>query len=252
MKYLRFLAEGKEKAGVMERDIIKEIEGDFFEEYQTTDREYKENDVRILPPCIPQKIVAVGLIYKDHIEELGFPYPEEPIIFFKPTTGLIGQKDEIVYPPISQRVDYEAELAIVMKNRVRNVSEKEAMKHVLGYTCFNDVTARDLQKKDIQWTRAKAFDTFSPIGPWIVDDIDPNAVLVESYLNGVKKQSSNTRNFIFKVEMLISFISQVMTLLPGDVIATGTPYGVGPMQPGDQIEIRIEGIGSLVNRVVKP
>ena len=178
MKYLRFLAEGKEKAGVMERDIIKEIEGDFFEEYQKTGREYKENDVRILPPCIPQKIVAVGLIYKDHIEELGFPYPEEPIIFFKPTTGLIGQKDEIVYPPISQRVDYEAELAIVMKNRVRNVSEKEAMKHVLGYTCFNDVTARDLQKKDIQWTRAKAFDTFSPIGPWIVDDIDPNAVLV--------------------------------------------------------------------------
>ena len=252
MKYLRFLAEGKEKAGVMERDIIKEIEGDFFEEYQKTGREYKENDVRILPPCIPQKIVAVGLIYKDHIEELGFPYPEEPIIFFKPTTGLIGQKDEIVYPPISQRVDYEAELAIVMKNRVRNVSEKEAMKHVLGYTCFNDVTARDLQKKDIQWTRAKAFDTFSPIGPWIVDDIDPNAVLVESYLNGVKKQSSNTRNFIFKVEMLISFISQVMTLLPGDVIATGTPYGVGPMQPGDEIEIRIEGIGSLVNRVVKP
>lgn len=251
MKYARFLADGKEKLGTVEGDIIKEIEGDFFTEYRVTDKEYKESDVTILPPCIPQKIVAVGLIYKDHIEELGFPFPEEPIIFFKPTTGIIGHGEDIIYPSMSKRVDYEAELAIVIKDRIKDIDEKEALKHVIGYTCFNDVTARDLQKKDIQWTRAKAFDTFSPIGPWIVDDINPNNLLVESYLNGERRQSSNTKNFIFSIEKLVSFISRVMTLLPGDVIATGTPYGVGPMNPGDEIEIRIEGIGSLTNRVKK-
>lgn len=252
MRYIRFCKEGDERQGVMEDGVIKEIEGDYFMQYRITDQTYRIEDVTILPPCIPSKIAAVGLIYKDHIEELGFPFPEEPIIFLKPTTGLIGHMDEIVYPPMSKRVDYEAELAIVIKDKIKDVSEDEALKHVLGYTCFNDVTARDLQKKDVQWTRAKAFDTFSPLGPWISDEIDPNNVLVESYLNGERKQSSNTKKFIFKVETLISFISSVMTLLPGDVIATGTPFGVGPMAPGDEIEIRIEGIGSLINRIKKP
>ena len=165
MKYIRFLTKGREKSGIAENDRIKEIEGDFFNEYNVTNKEYRIGDVKILPPCLPSKIVAVGLIYKDHIEELGFPFPEEPIIFIKPATGVIGHEDNIVYPDITQRVDYEAELAIVIKDKVKNIEEKDAFKHVLGYTCFNDVTARDLQKKDIQWTRAKAFDTFSPLGP---------------------------------------------------------------------------------------
>jgi len=251
MKFVRFSIEAKEKLGIIENDIIKEIKGDFFNEYSITDKEYKNEDVKILPPCIPTKIVAIGLIYKDHIEELGFPFPDEPIIFFKPTTGIIGHEDAIIYPSMTSRVDYEAELAIVIKDKIKDIDENDASKHVLGYTCFNDVTARDLQKKDVQWTRAKAFDTFSPVGPCIVDDIDPNNVLVESYLNGELKQSSNTKNFIFKVEKLISFISKVMTLLPGDIIATGTPYGVGPMNSGDVIEIKIEGIGTLKNHIKK-
>lgn len=251
MKFVRFSIKAKEKLGIIENDIIKEIKGDFFNEYSITDKEYKNKDVKILPPCIPTKIVAIGLIYKDHIEELGFPFPDEPIIFFKPTTGIIGHEDAIIYPSMTSRVDYEAELAIVIKDKIKDIDENDASKHVLGYTCFNDVTARDLQKKDVQWTRAKAFDTFSPVGPCIVDDIDPNNVLVESYLNGELKQSSNTKNFIFKVEKLISFISKVMTLLPGDIIATGTPYGVGPMNSGDIIEIKIEGIGTLKNHIKK-
>ncbi len=197
----------------------------------------------------PTKIVCVGLNYHCHAKELGMNTPRHPILFMKPCTALIGPGDDIIYPKIAKRVDYEAELAIVMKDKVKDVKEKEVMKHVEGFTCLNDVTARDLQKLDKQWVRAKSFDTFCAVGPGIVKDIDPNHVKIQSFLNDELKQDSNTCEFIFKVEKLVSFISQVMTLMPGDIISTGTPKGIGPMKKKDKIEVKIEGIGSLVNYV---
>jgi 2-keto-4-pentenoate hydratase/2-oxohepta-3-ene-1,7-dioic acid hydratase in catechol pathway len=174
---------------------------------------------------------------------------DSPIIFLKPPTSVIGPDEVITYPAMSAQVDYEAELGVVIKDSTRNIKPEEARDHILGYTCVNDVTARDLQKKDGQWTRAKSFDTFCPLGPWIETDLDPADLLVEAYLNGERRQSSRTSQFIFSVHQLISFISEIMTLYPGDLVITGTPPGVGPMKPGDAIEVRIEGIGSLTNRV---
>lgn len=197
----------------------------------------------------PTKIVCVGLNYHCHAKELGMNTPHHPILFIKPLTTLIGPGNKIIYPKMSKRVDYEAELAIIIKDKTKNISKKEAMKHIEGFTCLNDVTARDLQKLDGQWTRAKGFDTFCPIGPKIVKLKDPNNLKIQSFLNGELKQDSSTKNFIFKVEELVSFISKVMTLNPGDIIATGTPSGIGPMKKGDKIEVRIEKIGVLENFV---
>jgi len=197
----------------------------------------------------PTKIVCIGLNYHCHAKELGMNTPRHPIMFLKPPTTLIGSGEDIIYPEMAKRVDYEAELALVMKNKVKDISEREVMKHIEGFTCLNDVTARDLQKKDEQWTRAKSFDTFCPVGPRIVKDIDPNNVRVQSFLNGKIKQDSNTSEFVFKVEKIVSFISKVMALNPGDIITTGTPKGIGSMKKGDKIEVRIEGIGTLVNYV---
>ncbi|HUV03106.1 MAG TPA: fumarylacetoacetate hydrolase family protein [Desulfobacteria bacterium] len=197
----------------------------------------------------PTKVVLVGLNYKDHARELKMPLPDEPILFLKPPTALIGPEDYIIYPKQSKRVDYEAELAVVIKNECKNVEPGEVMDFIEGYTCLNDVTARDLQSKDVQWTRAKSFDTFCPVGPRIVTDIDPDNVKIQSYLNGELRQDSNTSNFIFTTEELVSFTSKVMTLQKGDIIATGTPSGIGAMQRGDTVEIVIEGIGTLRNYV---
>lgn len=197
----------------------------------------------------PTKIILVGLNYKDHAKELNMPPPKEPILFLKPITTLIGPEENIIYPKMSKRVDYEAELAVIIKDKIKNIKKDEVMQHIEGFTCLNDITARDLQKLDKQWTRAKSFDTFCPIGPKIIKNINPNNLKIQSFLNDELKQNSNTKNFIFKVEELISFISQVMTLNPGDIIATGTPSGIGPMKKGDKIEIKIEGIGSLINYV---
>jgi len=178
------------------------------------------------------------------------PIPEYPILFMKPPSALIFSNDPIVYPPQTKELHYEAELAIVIKDRIKNVKKEEALRHVLGLTCGNDVTARDLQRMDGQWTRAKSFDSFCPVGPKIVKDIDPDKLDIKLLLNGKVKQSSNTSNMIFKVDHLVSFVSQVMTLEPEDVILTGTPPGVGPMQAGDVVEVEIEGIGKLSNKVV--
>ena len=208
-------------------------------------------DVRLLPPVNPSKIILVGLNYADHAEELGMERPLNPIIFLKPTTALIGPEDAIIYPEASCRVDYEAELAVVIKSIARKVKRSDAAEHILGYTCLNDVTARDIQKSDGQWTRAKSFDTFSPIGPWVETDLDPSDLKITASLNGEMKQSSRTSKFIFDIPYLIEFISGVMTLLPGDVISTGTTAGIGPMLPGDEITIDIEGIGKLTNHVRK-
>ena len=249
MKLVRFDAGNGPVSGILDDDKIAELDGDFFGVFKTLKTCWRASDVRLLAPCRPSKVVAVGLNYRDHAHEMKLPLPDEPIIFLKPTTTVIGPGDAVTIPPHAGRVDYEAELAVVLRSRTRNISVDEAPDHILGYTCANDVTARDLQKKDVQWTRAKSFDTFCPVGPWIETDLDPSNVLVEAYLNGGRRQSSRTGQLIFNVPFLVSFISRVMTLEPGDLIITGTPSGIGPMKPGDAIEVRIEGIGSLKNPV---
>ena len=200
---------------------------------------------------LPSKIIAVGLNYRDHAEAMNLPVPSEPLLFLKPTSALCGPDDPIVFPPQAGRVDYEGELAVVIKKRCRSVPSERAREYILGYTCLNDVTARDLQERDRQPTRAKAFDSFCPVGPCIATDIDPNGVDIETWVNGARRQASNTKNFIFPVEDIIARVSAVMSLLPGDVIATGTPAGIGPLEPGDKVEVRIEGIGVLKNPVIR-
>ncbi|WP_434631861.1 fumarylacetoacetate hydrolase family protein [Thermoanaerobacterium thermosaccharolyticum] len=206
-------------------------------------------DIRLLSPYQITKAVCVGLNYGDHIEEMGDKRPDEPTLFIKPATAVIGPDDYIIKPKMSERVDYEGELAVVIKKTAKNISEDEALNYVLGYTIGNDVTARDLQSKDGQWTRAKSFDTFLPLGPWIETELDPSNLEIKTYVNGVLKQHSNTKHLIFSVPKLVSFISHVMTLNPGDVILTGTPSGVGPLNSGDVVTIEIEGIGKLINKV---
>ena len=198
----------------------------------------------------PSKIVAVGLNYRDHAAEMKAEVPQSPILFLKPPSAVIFNNEAIVYPAQTKELHYEAELAVVIKDRARNISAAEAPQHILGFTCGNDVTARDLQRRDGQWTRAKSFDTFCPLGPEIISGISPDNLNIDLYLNGEKRQSSNTANLIFNVNYLIAFISQVMTLLPEDVVLTGTPAGIGPMRVGDEVRVEIEGIGSLVNQVV--
>ncbi len=250
MKYVRFSIENRVRYGIVEGEKVVEVSGSIFGEYKKKDVKHNLYDVKLLAPCQPGKIVCVGLNYADHAEELELPVPDTPILFIKPSTSVLNPEEEIIYPAMSEQVDYEAELAVVIKSEARNVEKKDVQEHILGYTCFNDVTARDLQKKDVQWTRAKSFDTFSPLGPWIASGINPGCLTVETYLNDKLAQSGNTKNMIFKVDELVSFISKVMTLLPGDVIATGTPKGVGPMAAGDIVEIRIKELGYLRNYVV--
>ena len=251
MKYLRFEDKDKtEKYGVLEEEIIKEIDWDLFGDYMPTDITYELNQVNILPPCVPTKIVCVGLNYKDHAEEMNSKVPEDPKLFIKPNTAIIGHEDTIVYPDhMSKRVDYEGELAVVMAKRAKKLDVDEALDYIFGYTCLNDVTARDLTAKDGQYTRGKGFDTFAPFGPFIETELNPSNLHISTYLNEEIKQSSNTSMLIFSVPKLISFISDVMTLLPGDVISTGTPSGIGQMKRGDTVEIHIEGIGILRNHV---
>jgi 2-keto-4-pentenoate hydratase/2-oxohepta-3-ene-1,7-dioic acid hydratase in catechol pathway len=197
----------------------------------------------------PSKIVCVGRNYAEHAKELGNEAPTEPILFLKPPSAVIAPGGTIVRPPQSQRVDFEGELAIVISHRARNIKRDQWRDVVLGFTCANDVTARDLQKKDVQFTRGKSFDTFCPIGPEIETDLDPSALSLVTRVNGVVKQNGNTRDMIFKPDFLIEFITSVMTLCPGDVILTGTPSGVGPLVAGDEVEVEIEGIGTLRNHV---
>jgi 2-keto-4-pentenoate hydratase/2-oxohepta-3-ene-1,7-dioic acid hydratase in catechol pathway len=251
MKLIRFLAQGRPSRGILTGNEVAELDGDYSAPLRTQKTSYVFSQIQLLPPCAPSKIVAVGLNYRDHAVELNLPVPSAPVIFLKPPTAVIGPGEAVLYPAGSSRVDYEAELGVVMKDRVRNISPAAARDHILGYTCANDVTARDLQKNDGQWTRAKSFDTFCPVGPWIETDLNPENLLIESYLNGERRQSSRTSQFIFTVDFLVSFISGIMTLEPGDLIITGTPSGIGPMKPGDEIEVRIEGIGSLKNTVTR-
>ncbi len=250
MKIVRYEDGSVIKWGVIEEGGVREMDGEPYGHFHLTSKMKKLEEVKLLSPCLPSKIVAIGLNYRDHAEEVKLEIPKEPILFLKPSTSVIGPGEAIVYPRMSKRVDYEAELAIVIRKKAKAVPEEKAADYILGYTCLNDVTARDLQPKTGQWTLSKSFDTFAPIGPWIVTDIDPHQLEISTYLNGVRKQHSNTRHLIFSPEKLVSFISEVMTLLPGDVIATGTPSGIGRMAVGDRVEVVIEGIGTLVNVVV--
>lgn len=213
---------------------------------------YNIEDLQLLPPTNPSKIICVGLNYFDHAKELKMALPDLPIIFLKPPSSIIGDGDDIVYPANSQVLDYEAELAVVISKRCKNVLAEKAKDVILGFTCFNDVTARDLQKIDNQWTRAKSYDTFAPTGPYIIEPNKFNLcdASIRSMVNGKIRQDSNINNMIFDVPFLIEFISNIMTLEEGDIIATGTPAGVGPLHIGDIVEIEIQGIGILKNHVV--
>ena len=209
--------------------------------------------MRLLDPIRPSKIVCVGRNYREHAAELGNKMPDEPLLFLKAPSAIIYSGDEIVLPSASQQVEHEGELGVVIGRVARNIaSGEDPLSYILGYTCVNDVTARDLQRKDVQFTRGKSFDTFCPVGPWIETDIDPVSVAVETRLNGEVKQKGNTADMAFPVAFLIRYISEIMTLYPGDLIATGTPAGVSRMKPGDVVEVEVSGIGKLVNRVSEP
>jgi 2-keto-4-pentenoate hydratase/2-oxohepta-3-ene-1,7-dioic acid hydratase in catechol pathway len=206
--------------------------------------------MKLQEPIRPSKIVCVGRNYREHAAELGNKMPDEPLLFLKAPSAIIYSGDEIVLPSASQQVEHEGELGVVIGRVARNIpSDEDPLSYVLGYTCVNDVTARDLQRKDVQFTRGKSFDTFCPVGPWIETDIDPSNVAVETRLNGEVKQKGNTADMAFPVAFLIRYISEIMTLYPGDLIATGTPAGVSRMKPGDIVEVEVAGIGTLQNRV---
>jgi len=250
MKIVRFDVAGKVKHGVVNGELVQAIVDKPFRYIKLTDRHYQLSEVKLLSPCTPSKIVCLGLNYHGHAEELKARLPNAPLLFLKPSTAVIGPEDDIVYPASLTRVDYEGELGVVIKKPAWRVSIEDALDYVLGYTCFNDVTARDLQYQDKQWTRAKSFDTFAAVGPCIQTELDPGNVYVETYVNGELRQKANTSDLIFPIPELINFISHVMTLLPGDIIATGTPGGIGPMYAGDTVEVKIEPIGTLSNYVV--
>ena len=231
MKIVRYAIENRVEYGIWDGELVQSLAGTPYSGIKTTNRRHKPGEFKLLSPCLPSKIIALGLNYHSHAIELKMPAPDEPLLFLKPPTAVIGPEDNIIYPQSTQRLDYEGELGVVIKDETRQVPIREALHHVLGYTCFNDVTARDLQRKDRQWTRAKGFDTFAPIGPCIETELDPGNVLLETYLNGEIKQQVNTSDLIFSIPELVSFISHIMTLMPGDIITTGTPGGIGPLQP---------------------
>ena len=250
MKLVRFRHDARIRTGVLEGDTIRVLSGTFFENPIPTGGEVGVSEVRLLAPVIPSKVVAVGRNYLEHAQELGNEVPEEPLIFLKPSTAVIGPGDPVLLPPESSRVDHEAELAVVIGRLCRRVSQEDAPKFLLGYTCGNDVTARDLQEKDGQWTRAKGFDGFCPVGPWVETELDPSDLEVACRVNGEVRQAGRTSAMVFPPAVVVSYVSQVMTLLPGDVILTGTPAGIGPLADGDEVEVEVEGIGVLANPVV--
>lgn len=250
-KYCRFNFHGAATWGLVENDTIRVIAGDLFAEHKLTDERLPLATVKLLPPVTPTKIVCVGLNYADHVKESqsANAVPEEPVTFMKPLTAMIGPEDTILMPAASKRVDYEGEIGIVIARTCHKLDPDEVRSNIFGITCVNDVTARDLQKKDVQWTRGKGFNTFCPVGPYLVTDLDYTELNVASRLNGETKQSSNSRHMIFPIPRLVSFMCHVMTLNPGDLIVTGTPEGVGPMKDGDIVEVEVEGVGVLRNHV---
>lgn len=249
-RLIRFAWQGQVVPGVLVGGEVHRLEGWPGGTPVPGERLARLEEGRLLAPCVPSKIIAVGLNYAAHAAETGKEIPQEPLFFLKPPSSVIGPGEAIVLTPLSQRVDYEVELAVVIGRRAKDISVEEAASAVLGYTCGLDITARDLQRRDGQWTRSKSFDTFCPLGPWIVPGLDPHDLLVECRVNGEVRQHARTSDLIFGPEDLVARASQIMTLEPGDVILTGTPAGIGPLRPGDRVEAEIEGIGVLENPVV--
>jgi 2-keto-4-pentenoate hydratase/2-oxohepta-3-ene-1,7-dioic acid hydratase in catechol pathway len=250
MRIVRYSHDGQMSFGVLEGETIAAITPHPFAPFEYSGERLAPDEVRLLAPVLPTKVVAVGKNYADHAKEMGDEVPDEPIIFLKPSTSVVGPGDPIIYPAGVDRVDFEGELAVIVGKMARRLDEADALQVVLGFTCANDVTARNLQASDGQWTRAKGFDTFCPLGPWIETDLDSSDLAVRTLVNDEQRQSSRTSMLVNSVARLLAFISAVMTLLPGDVILTGTPAGVGPLTPGDRVAVEVEGIGVLTNRVV--
>ena len=254
MKLLRFISPtGVDSFGLLDEGgtRVRECEGEMFGSFYPLPNTYALDDVVVLPPCEPTKIVCVGLNYRDHAREMGLEPPDEPLIFLKPPSAVTAHGRPIPYPDhMSSRVDFEGELAVVIGREARWIDGERWRDYVLGFTCMNDVTARDLQVVDTQYTRAKGFDGFAPLGPVIETELDPGEVEITTTVSGSVRQRSSTREMIFDVPRLLSFVTRVMTLQPGDVVATGTPAGSGPMEKGDTVEVSIEGIGTLRNTVV--
>jgi 2-keto-4-pentenoate hydratase/2-oxohepta-3-ene-1,7-dioic acid hydratase in catechol pathway len=249
MRLVRFRFGDRIATGALDGQEIRVLRGTFFEDPVPTGDAVAIDDVRLLAPVLPSKVVCVGKNYADHAAEMGGEVPEEPLVFLKPSTSVIGPGDPIVYPPISKRMEHEGELAAVVGRLVWRATSEEARRAILGYTCANDVTLRDLQATDGQWARAKGFDTSCPLGPWVETEADPADLSLETRVNGEVRQSARTAQLAFGPDELVAFISSFMTLLPGDVVLTGTPAGVGPLQVGDVVEVEIEGIGTLSNPV---
>lgn len=250
MKYLRYSINGKKYYGILNDDnTVEKLKGTPFDNYEKSGEILKLDEIKIETPCDFTKAVCIGLNYRDHAQEFGLAIPEEPIVFIKPSTTAIAENEEVIKPSISKRLDYEAELAIIIKKDTHKIKVSQVDDYVLGYTCANDITARDLQPKQGQWTIAKSFDTFCPFGPYIATDIDPTNLKISSVLNGKVMQESNTSNLIFSIKFLVSYLSQVMTLKKGDIILTGTPGGISGMEKGDEIKVIIENVGTLTNKI---
>ena len=249
--------DGAAAAGIPDPDglVVAELLGHPFgigdESIRLTGSRYPLADVRLLAPVLPSKVIAIGKNYADHVREMGGEPPPEPVLFLKPSTAVIGPRDSIVYPAeLSERVDFEGELAVVIGRLCRQVPAARVPEVIFGYTCANDVTARDLQARDGQWARAKGFDTFCPLGPWIQTDVDPADLELTTVVNGEIRQNARTSQLMHDVTALITYVSAVMTLLPGDVLLTGTPAGVGPLKEGDEVSVTVENVGTLTNGVI--
>ncbi|WP_026341648.1 fumarylacetoacetate hydrolase family protein [Actinomadura atramentaria] len=251
MRIARFSIDEGVSFGVVEENTIAAVRAHPFGDLTFTGQRFPLADVRLLAPILPSKVIAIGKNYAEHAREMGAEPPAEPVIFSKPSTAVIGPGEAVAYPQkLSERVDYEGELAVVIGRLCREVPAARAAEVILGYTCANDVTARDLQRRDGQWTRAKGFDTFCPLGPWIETELDPADLALTTRVNGELRQDARTSLLLHSVPELVAYVSQVMTLLPGDVILTGTPAGVGPLEVGDEVTVSVEGVGELTNRVV--
>jgi len=250
VRIARFSVEGDVSFGVVEGDEVAALSSHPFGPVSFSGARYALGDVRLLAPIIPSKVVAIGKNYADHAREMGGEPPAAPVIFLKPSTAVVGAGDPIARPASVERLDYEGELAVVIGRLARDVPRERALDAVLGYTCANDVTARDQQQTDGQWSRAKGYDSFCPLGPWIETDLDPAGARVTTTLNGETKQDAPTSLLLHSVPDLVAYVTAVMTLLPGDVLLTGTPAGVGPMDVGDEVSVTVAGIGTLTNPVV--
>ncbi len=251
MRFVRYQT-GRDtpRYGWIFEEMVGSIDGSIFSEYRRQEATLPLSAVKLLAPVEPSKIICVGRNYADHAREQGVDVPEIPLLFLKPPSSVIGSGTAIEIPPQSHLVEHEAELAIVISREGRWIQMEEAAHYILGYTIGNDVTARDLQRRDGQWTRGKGFDTFCPLGPWIETDLDPADALISCRVNDEIRQMASTRDMVFTVPQLIAFISSIMRLMPGDIILTGTPAGIGPLEAGDRVEVTIEGIGSLSNPVI--